>query len=337
MPTSTTPLTLTTPDGTVTLVSTGHPDRTRVTLHPNRPDLYVPLASCETTLPPAVVQHFLTRSFASLCDTLSRHEPDDSVHRVLDAQLRAYEGDDSLAGQRVLDFGCGTGGSTVHLALRYPAAEVIGVELDATYVADATLVLEARGLRNARVLRSPSPTTLPDGIGPFDVIVLSAVYEHLLPEERRTVLPALWRALRPGGRLYISQTPYRWFPYEHHSTGVWGINYLPDWLAHRVAARFARIYPDANARRTWPEHLRGGLRGGTEWEVLADLRRASDGHPRVMQPRCGSRARYWLEGTSPRHRWLKRVVATGFAASDRLLGTVPSLNLDVAIRKDVAH
>jgi hypothetical protein len=53
----------------------------------------------------------------------------------------------------------------------------------------------------------------------------------------------------------------------------------------------------------------------------------------VLTPLAGSRARYWLAGTSPRHRAVKRASAVLFAATDRLLGTVPSLNLDMVVRK----
>jgi cyclopropane fatty-acyl-phospholipid synthase-like methyltransferase len=253
-----TPLLLQSADGTVELTPTDAPGRMRVTLRPASADLYVPQSSCDTTLPPHVIERFLARSFSHLCELLSRHEPADEIHRLLTRQLRAYEGNATLAGARILDFGCGAGASTVCLAQQYPAAEVVGVDLDPSLVADADVVLTARGLANARVLVSPAGTELPAGIGQFDIIVLSAVYEHLLPDERRVLMPMLWRAIRPGGRLYLSQTPYRYFPYEHHSTGLWFINYVPDGLAHWLARRFARLNPKANARRTWREHLRGG-------------------------------------------------------------------------------
>lgn len=332
-PATRTPLRLESADGTVELTPTDQPGRTRVTLHPSNATLYVPQSSCETTLPPHVIERFLARSFSHLCELLARHEPADEIHTLLTRQLRAYEGEATLAGARILDFGCGAGASTVCLAQQYPAAEIIGIDLDASLVTDAAMVVMARGITNARVLTSPAAAQLPSGIGQFDIIVLSAVYEHLLPDERRVLMPMLWRAIRPGGRLYLSQTPYRYFPYEHHSTGLWFINYVPDGLAHWLARRFARLNPVANARRTWPEHLRGGIRGGTEWEVLRDLRLAHDGEPEVLTPLGSSRARYWLSGTSPRHRAVKRVVAALFTATDRLFGTVPSLNLDMVVRK----
>jgi hypothetical protein len=82
-----------------------------------------------------------------------------------------------------------------------------------------------------RFLVSPDANSLPPEIGTFDFVMLSAVYEHLLPEERRRVMPWIWSKLKPGGTLFINQTPYRYFPYEHHTTGLWFINYLPDKLS----------------------------------------------------------------------------------------------------------
>ena len=90
---------------------------------------------------------------------------------------------------------------------------------------------------------SPSGSELPPDIGSFDYVILSAVWEHLLPAERPVITRLLWNALRPGGALLINQTPDRWSPFEHHTTGLWGINYLPDRLACYVARHFATETP----------------------------------------------------------------------------------------------
>lgn len=47
------------------------------------------------------------------------------------------------------------------------------------------------GLGNVEALQSPDPERLPEGIGEFDFVNLGAVYEHLLPAERRRLLPQL--------------------------------------------------------------------------------------------------------------------------------------------------
>jgi hypothetical protein len=164
--------------------------------------------------------------------------------------------------------------------------------------------------------------------------MLSAVYEHLLPDERLRVLPLVWRSMKSGAFLFINQTPYRYFPYEHHSTGLWFINYMPDGVSFWLARNFSRHNAEQSKTWDWNAHLRGGLRGGTEGEVLSNLRLAGGGKPSVMQPKRSDRAAYWLSCTSPEHhRSLKTLVAALFRLTDRFLGTVPSMNLDVVIRK----
>jgi len=141
--------------------------------------------------------------------------------------------------------------------------------------------------------------------------------------------------MRSGAVLLVNQTPCRYFPYEHHSTGLWFINYLPDCLSFWLARNFSRVNPAENRSRDWNEHLRAGLRGGTEAEIIRNLRRAGAGRPSIIQPRDCDRAAYWLSRTSPeRRRAIKKMAAALFRLTDKLAGTVPSMNLDVAIRKD---
>jgi hypothetical protein len=141
-----------------------------------------------------------------------------------------------------------------------------------------------------------------------------------------------------GSLLFINQTPYRFFPYEHHTTGLWFVNFLPDRVTHYLARNYSKLNPEVNKSPDWNVLLRGGIRGGTEGEVLSDLRRANDGsRPTAIQPRNGDRAAYWLSCTNQdRHRAIKKMIAGAFRLTDRLFGTIPSINMDVVIRKDKA-
>jgi hypothetical protein len=140
-----------------------------------------------------------------------------------------------------------------------------------------------------------------------------------------------------GGVLFVNQTPYRYFPFEHHSTGLWFINYLPDGFSLFLARNLSKMNPEANKSPDWTVHLRGGIRGGTEAEILRNLRRSASGRPTILQPKGQDRAAYWLSCTNPkRHRLLKKSVVALFRLTDKLWGTVPSTNVDAAIRKDPA-
>ena len=98
----------------------------------------------------------------------------------------------SFRGKRVLDFGCGSGASTMVLNRILGGAEICGVELDANLLRIAKARAHHYGLPGERLLLSPDGLTLPTGLGTFDVVVLSAVWEHLLPLERPAVLKQIW-------------------------------------------------------------------------------------------------------------------------------------------------
>jgi SAM-dependent methyltransferase len=328
---------LSTPDGEIELTPAAG-GRTRITLKPRDPNLFVPRRTCETSHPEEVVL-FLegVSSFGWLCDAISRHEEPDEVQGVLRRQLFAYLEPLAFRGGRMLDFGCGAGASTFALAKFLPETEIIGLELDPRRVDLCRKIAARRGTPNVRFIPSPTGDTLPSELGNVDFIMLSAVYEHLLPGERRTLMPQLWTLLKPGGVLFVNQTPHRWFPYEHHSTALWGINYLPDRLAHWYACNFSKANPEINRSPDWGTHLRGGLRGGTERGIIADLTAGSRTRAVILQPAAGGfrdRADYWLAGTSHRLRLVKRGIAFVFRICDRLFDTVPALNIDVAVRRE---
>jgi 2-polyprenyl-3-methyl-5-hydroxy-6-metoxy-1,4-benzoquinol methylase len=213
--------------------------------------------------PDRVIESFLEHlDLAYVPDAIARHEDPAYVAGELDRLISAYFGPDGLNGMRVLDFGCGSGASTFALASKWTEATIIGVELNPEYIALARDIQEYRKYANVEFHQSPGPESLPPGIGDFDAIVLSAVYEHLLPAEREYLLPMLWSFVRPGGYVLITETPHRLSPVETHSTGIVGINYVPDSMAAFMAAKWARKHQELNRSRSWKEpparrHSRG--------------------------------------------------------------------------------
>jgi 2-polyprenyl-3-methyl-5-hydroxy-6-metoxy-1,4-benzoquinol methylase len=322
-------------EGIVSIRKQGDDKQLLVTLLPRSAALYIPRRSCKTTFSLELVEYLLQRGdFAWLCDNLARH--DDSVPGVLKHQLFSYFTPAELAGKRLLDFGCGSGASTLAMAKMLPQAEIVGVELDADKIATANRIKSFRSVPNAAFLCSPSGNELPPDVGMFDFVMLSAVYEHLLPQERRAVMPLIWSVMKPGAAILINQTPYRYSPYEAHSTGLWLVNYLPDRVTHFVVRRFAGRNPRINKSLDWNVHLRGGLRGGTEKEIIHNLTGGRAVDARVLQPRQNGvrdRADLWLSSTSSHHRVVKTMAANIFRCSDRLFGTIPNLNLEVVIQK----
>lgn len=295
---------------------------------------WVPHPSCETGYPLPLLERLLAvKGPAWLCDEVLRDEDPARVEQSVRKTLLSHVPAARLAGARVLDFGCGSGASTAVLARLLPDAEVVGVELDARLVEIARLRVAHQGAGAPTVLHSPAPDRMPDGLGSFDVIYLSAVWEHLLPAERATLPAQLWRLLRPGGVLLLTETPYRWSPVETHSTGFPLVNHLPRPLAARVARRSPRVGDD----ETWAELLRNGLRGGSVPEVLRTLRAVGDGTPVLLPPLpelAASEEALWLAHGPRTHR--RRAVARALTALRRTTGirALPWLNLAIEKRAD---
>jgi len=240
-------------------------------------DAFVAVKTWETSYPPELIERILTvKGETHVCDEIRREEDENYVDLALRAGLLAFVDENDFRGRRVLDFGCGSGASTVVLARLFSEAELVGVDLDRRLLDVARLRAQHYGLRNVSFIPSPAPDELPAELEPFDFVVLSAVFEHLLPHEREMLLPKIWTALVPGGRLFVNQTPHRWYPIEYHTTGIPCLNYVPAVLALRLA----RLSPRIRRGATWSELLRQGIRGGTERQIRKLLPGAVSLRPR---------------------------------------------------------
>lgn len=93
-------------------------------------------------------------------------------------------------GERVLDVGCGPGGVARAVA-EDAGANVVGIDTDPAMIARAR---EQAAHERARYIVGDALTDLPPG--PFDVVILSNVLEHI--EDRPAFLRGLLASARPG-------------------------------------------------------------------------------------------------------------------------------------------
>jgi len=231
---------------------------------------YIHQRTCETAYPIDLIQKILDITGpAFLCDEILRDESPDYVQNFLHYDLLSYLDEDQFKNKSLLDFGCGSGASTMVLTRMFPDTTIMGVELEKRLLGVAQARADYYGYRNLKLLASPGPNDLPTEARDFDFVVLSGVYEHLLPEERKRLLPRIWEVLKPGGILFLNQTPNRGFPIELHTTGgLPFLNYLPDAVAYKYAQKFSKRN---FAQSSWEQMLRMGIRGGSVREIFRNL------------------------------------------------------------------
>jgi predicted O-methyltransferase YrrM len=298
-----------------------------------------PTSTWTTAYPPELIQTILeVKGPSYVCDELRRDEDPTYVELSLRMGMLSFVTPDELDGKRILDFGCGSGASTVRLAELFPKAELVGVELDPRHLEVARQRVEHYRLgERITFLTSPDPMSLPPDLGLFDAVSFSAVFEHLLPDERPQLLLAVWAHLAPGGILFVNQTPHRWFPLEAHTTNLPLINYLPDGATAWAARRFS---PRISPSESWATLQRKGIRGATEREIIGVLRRSADSRPELVPPSRGgmtTAADVWLAGSAASNpRSGKRVAHRVFEVISGITRQQFAPELNLAIRKVAA-
>lgn len=125
----------------------------------------------------------------------------------------------------ILDFGCGTGGGTVALAMSeaLAASNIVGIDANESAIKAARVRAQAYELDDRRVqfgyLRAGQP--LPFASGTFDLVVMISVLEFIsAPSDREKLIRELKRVVKPGGYLYVA-SPRRGLR-EFHSRRIAG-------------------------------------------------------------------------------------------------------------------
>jgi SAM-dependent methyltransferase len=109
--------------------------------------------------------------------------------------------------ERILDFGCGSAGTTIALALSesLSPSEVIGVDVNSHAIAAARVRAEGCGVERIARFRTVEPGPLSFADGEFDLAVAVSVLEFITDAaKRRAAVEELARVVRPGGFVFIA-------------------------------------------------------------------------------------------------------------------------------------
>lgn len=195
--------------------------------------------------------------YATLLSDIER----DRFHLALDVLSRYCH---LFEGKRVLDFGANRGLSAVALIDR-GAASVVGVEPSLDRVKRGWRDLALLGYSQRIELTHKEDTTrLEFPAASFEFVNVNAVLEHI-DQPRDAYLREIWRVLKPGGHLLITDTPNKYWPRDTHTTGLWFNHWLPKRAAHRRAVRLKRFRAD---RTDWDS---SGWRGLGYFELVRPL------------------------------------------------------------------
>lgn len=107
------------------------------------------------------------------------------------------------AGCRVLELGCGDGANLLPIALSWPRARLVGIDLAASAIDRGRRTAQALGLANVD-LRCGDLARLPDDLGEFDYVIAHGVYSWVPPPVREALLAACARFLAPQGIAFVS-------------------------------------------------------------------------------------------------------------------------------------
>lgn len=105
------------------------------------------------------------------------------------------------SGHRILDVGCGFGGTLVDLVQERPGVALVGLNIDGRQLARARTLLDEAGARGVSLVQADA-TRIPFASGSFDHMLSVEAIFHF--PSRRDFLAEARRVLRPGGRLAIS-------------------------------------------------------------------------------------------------------------------------------------
>src|SRR5262245_45754770 len=148
------------------------------------------LEAVRTSLAPAKGTYIYE---ACIRNYLEKTSPTDSsgyvrwLSRLLPYLSKQY----SLRGNRVLDFGCGTGELTVLMTLL--GCDATGIDVHAKDIRLAKILANENGLSESIFVCSEDEKSLPFEDNSFDIITMISVLEHMTDDALKRLVPELAR------------------------------------------------------------------------------------------------------------------------------------------------
>lgn len=118
---------------------------------------------------------------------------EDEVKRIIHVQT----GDAPLAGRKVLDWGCGLGGTALALVQQCGADDVLGIDIEPGNIQLAEALVRRNGLSRHIAFQLVEPGPMPLAPNSADVIFTKEALCHI--EDKRPVFADFYRLLQPGG------------------------------------------------------------------------------------------------------------------------------------------
>lgn len=168
--------------------------------------------------------------------------PEDFMHLVdhhllhfVPKLLRSVDGEI----RKVFDFGCGTGASSIALAMVFPEIRCHGTDINKADVSIARERARLYGVDDRCQFDTiPEDEELPVASGQFDLCICCSVLEYVTdPNVRRRCVQEMVRVVAPRGMLFMA-VPNRIYPVEIHKRKL-GWNYFPKLLKADVVGTSA--------------------------------------------------------------------------------------------------
>jgi tocopherol O-methyltransferase len=123
-------------------------------------------------------------------------------------ELLSWSGGGSFDGQplKIIDIGCGIGGSSLYLAEKL-TAEVVGITLSPVQAQRAQERAVAAGLQDKATFKVANALAIPYADNTFDVVWTLESGEHM--PDKTKFLQECYRVLKPGGRLIFATWCHR--------------------------------------------------------------------------------------------------------------------------------
>jgi methyltransferase-like protein/SAM-dependent methyltransferase len=104
---------------------------------------------------------------------------------------------------RVLEIGCGSGGSIIPLAAEYPDARFVGIDVSQAHITSGLARIDRLGLANIELIRGDLVDFSP-GQKKFDYVLCHGVYSWTPIEVRALIQSLIAASLAPEGIAYVS-------------------------------------------------------------------------------------------------------------------------------------